>query len=942
MLVAQFTYTACQQPGPYDSVPGWKVKQVEPLDASRELVQDAVRSFGTFTSPPVDALATMAEIQALPRRLRLDILRGSYRTLSHLAPAGRDHTDRDAFFAHALVVATGPAGFVLDPQAVGAAGYDVPRPADMWSATGWLAPYGAAAIESAVLGPLPVISGASPLDTDMRKDFAELHPGQRLFVFAAVEQSMADGRPLIIAGSPVETAMWVSILTHLMIPSVGWSFGFSTYERASDLPSLLAAGHSRVIGIPSEEAGLVQHSMIDRVRLLESDAVPARDRWLFRHSGRQDLPIGPWANLAERVCVLGLEEQVRRSIDQLAAEVGTSTDSSPQWGLPAGILLASERTGDWPTELEMTAAELATATFPLGAGLTDTTGRRLIDAILAVLGDPLTVFGSLFRTADKDADVDPALRDHIVRGYLTAVLRDQAAFVGPTQPWLPASLKLSNSVSAALLGRLPELIGWSDRADPVIRARVVLFVAKLAESLGWTVGQQARVVGLVVGARAEDALLPLLLAGTPLLPAGGWPPVPSWLWTRCLEPALNDVLTEVRTENLLTAPGVLELLDSIAGPLTASTEGKVVPAKWHLLSWERAAATLQADQRHWRIARDAGRQPTAGPDLEMLRAGAFLRSVRPDLPRPVDARRLAAEFTVYFPDGVSGFEMLVDIIDALRAGPNRSDLIFLVDTALGRVAPSPNTGELATRVVDGRSIDPRSTLGIHIQFSKPLPVSPRFARSSLAPNQPDKPESDLLTMLLNNGLAPELAGPALDRLARWVLLRPAQYLGFAAARGNDAVPPWLRQAGVPPLSRSLARRYERAAANLVRDIESTDNRPAAEDICIEWIIRSTLADRGIRSDPAWSFFAADDKRPGAWHAAARRLMQPEKMNRERLQKWAERARTVAMRTAQDSGLIHRDDDRDSEDFVNACARGAGRLVDIQGLRSLLKRNPPRK
>ena len=189
------------------------------------------------------------------------------------------------------------------------------------------------------------------------------------------------------------------------------------------------------------------------------------------------------------------------------------------------------------------AAELATATFPLGAGLTDTTGRRLIDAILAVLGDPLTVFGSLFRTADKDADVDPALRDHIVRGYLTAVLRDQAAFVGPTQPWLPASLKLSNSVSAALLGRLPELIGWSDRADPVIRARVVLFVAKLAESLGWTVGEQARVVGLVVGARAEDALLPLLLAGTPLLPAGGWPPVPSWLWTRCLEPALNDVLT---------------------------------------------------------------------------------------------------------------------------------------------------------------------------------------------------------------------------------------------------------------------------------------------------------------------------------------------------------------------------------------------------------------
>ena len=62
MLIAQFTYTACQQPGPYDSVPGWKVKQVEPQGVSRELIQDAARSFGSFKSPSIDALATMSDV----------------------------------------------------------------------------------------------------------------------------------------------------------------------------------------------------------------------------------------------------------------------------------------------------------------------------------------------------------------------------------------------------------------------------------------------------------------------------------------------------------------------------------------------------------------------------------------------------------------------------------------------------------------------------------------------------------------------------------------------------------------------------------------------------------------------------------------------------------------------------------------------------------------
>lgn len=70
VLIGQYTYTACETPGPYSSVPGWKVKQVQSVPPFAELpeaaVKAAVRPFGRYRTPAIGPLTTQAEIDQLP------------------------------------------------------------------------------------------------------------------------------------------------------------------------------------------------------------------------------------------------------------------------------------------------------------------------------------------------------------------------------------------------------------------------------------------------------------------------------------------------------------------------------------------------------------------------------------------------------------------------------------------------------------------------------------------------------------------------------------------------------------------------------------------------------------------------------------------------------------------------------------------------------------
>ena len=253
VLIGQFTYTACQTPGPYSSVPGWKVKQVQ---AAPPFARDAgsggqgcrptVRRFRT---PAIGPLTTQAEIDQLPRCLRLDQLPDGYRSLAHLAAAGRDRSGRDAFFAHGLLIGpTGPARWGRRRRRVetgtarrtsGAPTGGSPRTAPTPS-------------RRLTLGEPPRLSPASPLDPDRRLDFVELHPGQREFVLAAAERALTTGVPLVVVGMPVAAAMWTSLITHFLLSSVGWSVTFSTYE-AGAADEVVRAGSPAVVGVPPDE-----------------------------------------------------------------------------------------------------------------------------------------------------------------------------------------------------------------------------------------------------------------------------------------------------------------------------------------------------------------------------------------------------------------------------------------------------------------------------------------------------------------------------------------------------------------------------------------------------------------------------------------------------------------------------------------------------------------
>ena len=45
--------------------------------------------------------------------------------------------------------------------------------------------------------------------------------------------------------------MWISQISHLLLPTAGWSVTFSTYEAAAH-PDILRTGSPTIVGIPAE------------------------------------------------------------------------------------------------------------------------------------------------------------------------------------------------------------------------------------------------------------------------------------------------------------------------------------------------------------------------------------------------------------------------------------------------------------------------------------------------------------------------------------------------------------------------------------------------------------------------------------------------------------------------------------------------------------------
>lgn len=926
VLVGQFSYTACEAPGPYSAVPGWKVKQVVSADfggpVPEAAVKEAVRPFGGFRTPIVGPLTTQDEIDLLPRCLRLDVLPGGFRSLAHLAAAGRDRSGRDAFFAHGLLVGPPAAGSTT----VSGAGaiWNRYRPADFWAADGWLTPFRAEAIETAELGPLPVVSVASPAAADLRMDFIDLHPGQREFVLAAAERAFATQTPIVVLGLPVEAAMWTSIVTHFLLPGTGWAVPFSTYE-AAPAAEVLRARPGTVIGAPADTAGGWRQMPDEQVTVLDPENLPVRTGDGFTLVGGTLLPVGPWARLAEAVCALGWEDEVRRRIDVLGEQVGADLDPWPLFALPAvvlsmdGALLRDQR------EVARLAAQVLIAAMPQVSLLPPALTADLIAAITVwgEAGATSSTTGEILAALDRsDGPVPTATTDPILTAYVREVL------AGPEDPaapvWFPERLALSDAAALGLAQELPSLTGWLDGVDPDGRDDAVLTVAVQVERAGLTRGPALTAVRAAFDDRIE-ALVPALLDRAPGTRSPGVP-LAGWLWPGVLSEAVATRLRQRPAGEVLRHPAVQRLVESVEPPLPARYEPGRTGAGLSLLDGERAAVELLAVE-------PSSIEPAR---LEVLRTAAFLRSVLTgQFPGGERPGSLVLEFRRWF-SGPPRSVVLYDLLDRLSAVAPPDELIQMANDCLTILAPDDCTKSIATLLLDRGVITPAAVTGPlawHVQIRRSLPLS---SHDGLQAVWPDHPENELLKAVVAGRVAGGFREIMLARLAWWLLLVAADQLDLPGNSFRMESATWFTSAEREPLRGRLEPLLPTIGGQAAR--RARHRQGQADDLAAEWTTRAAMAQLRIPGDPAGAFFG-DQATGSGWFAGVRVMLDAPDRPRDQLERWLERVRMSAtwagIRAYPDEAQVPA-----QEALIGAAVDLATRVAGLGGVKGWLRRSAP--
>lgn len=926
VLVGQYSYTACEAPGPYSAVPGWKVKQVLSADFGGPVpeppVKEAIRPFGGFRTPIVGPLTTQDEIDRLPRCLRLDVLPGGFRSLAHLAAAGRDRSGRDAFFAHGLLVGP-PADGATAVSGAGAI-WNRYRPADFWAADGWLTPFRAEAIETAELGPLPAVSVASPAAVDLRMDFIDLHPGQREFVLAAAERAFSEQAPIVILGLPVEAAMWTSIVTHFLLPSTGWAVPFSTYE-AAPAAEVLRARPGTVIGAPADTAAGWRQMSDEQVTVLDPENPPVRTGDGFPLAGGTLLPVGPWARLAEAVCTLGWEDEVRRRVDVLGEQVGADLDPWPLFALPAAVLSMDEELLRDHREVARLAAQVLIATMPQVSLLPPGLTADLIAAITnwGEAGATSSTTGEILAALDRsDGPVPTATTDPILTAYVREVLARPADPATPV--WFPERLTLSDAAADRLAQELPALTGWLDSVDPDRLDVAVLTIAGQVERAGLTRGPALTAVQRALDPRIE-ALVPQLLDGAPGTRSSD-APLARWLWPGVLSEAVAARLMQRPAGEVLWHPAVRRLVESVERPLPARYEPGHTVTALTLLDGERAAAELLAVEA-------SSIEPAR---LEVLRTAAFLRSVLtgryPDRDRPGSLVLEIQHRFVRPPRSAVLYDLLGRLVDVASS----DDLILMANNCLSILPPDDWTRSVATLLVDRGVITPAAVTGPlawHVQIRRPLPLS---SHAGARPVWPDHPENELLKAVVAGRMHGGFREVGVTRLAWWLLLVAADQLDLPANSFRMESAKWFTGAEREPLRAHLDGLFPTIAGQAARKVSRYQDH--ADDLAAEWTTRAAMAQLHIPGDPAHSLFA-DQSTGSGWFGTARTMLAASDRSRDHLERWVELVRRSATR----AGVAAYPDDAHAparEALVGTAVEIGTQVAGLGGVMGWLRRSAP--
>ena len=360
---AQLTYTSFDAPG---TAGGWQVKQVlgritEPeqrlLVANVHTTLNPVGGVPTYPSPE--------QIAELPRRL-------CYRPVEsgagywHTVAAGTDSTGRPGnVFAHVLLDRT-PA-----PTAI--------RPIERWRSADWLTPYGPAAVGAAVLparepGVGTAITAQTVLDFACATDVWRL--GTLCVLLDAVLAAMRTNSTVVLgAASPDTAARWIGLVSYLMSAGTAARFGFSTFDRATELSQraehLIAVPESDLDAITERDLVLIGES--EPVSLGELGGQP------HRTARGRDVPVTEWSVMAQVALIDPVEAAVLLdAIDDVASRVD---DDGLHPALPMAMaVLAREEFADAAAEARAVIAEWAppqlAASPEVGQLVADEVSRR--------------------------------------------------------------------------------------------------------------------------------------------------------------------------------------------------------------------------------------------------------------------------------------------------------------------------------------------------------------------------------------------------------------------------------------------------------------------------------------------------------------------------------------------------------------------------------------
>ncbi|MGU3291489.1 GAP1-N2 domain-containing protein [Williamsia sp. M5A3_1d] len=465
---AQMTYSSFDD-GSGDGG-GWQVKQTVGVLSNAE--QMALKYWVSTTFDTVDPLPqypSPEDIYAFPRRLVYTAMESGRVGFWHTAPAGADGSGRPGnVFAHLILTRGGD----LHDEAL--------RPIDLWRSPDWLTPYGPAEVTAAVITS-PGVRRGTEVNRDRVIDFLCDPTEWRAGVLAVLLDAAAaaiTGGPTVVLGvaSADAAAMWIGCVTHFMSAPVAKSFHFSTFERADDLPIVIARG-VHLVAVPT--ADLARLGEVENLVVVSGDETPGLgDLGGAPHttSSGSVVEVTPWSVMAQSALTsTEVAHDILHKQDAVAAALGP-VETHPAWA----VAMAVAATDDLHDELVDEAAAVIARHSPEGlrsiAALVDSAASLLGRAIGQSAQDAWEWLDGAKPTAEGySVSVEMILAVYVERAladedWLVAGERVPALPSPPRAEWVPRHLA---DVVRRLVDRLYEMFVRPDANASIRLVRVL-------------------------------------------------------------------------------------------------------------------------------------------------------------------------------------------------------------------------------------------------------------------------------------------------------------------------------------------------------------------------------------------------------------------------------------------------------------------------------------